>query len=121
MIHILLIDDSSFQRRILLGMLQKLGHKVETACNGQDALENIQAHPPDCLLLDMLMPTMNGMQLLEQLESRGMTLPVIVLTADVQESMKDRCLELGVTTFLNKPVKQDQLRKALDSIFSAAV
>ena len=87
-----------------------------TACNGQEALEKIQAHPPDCLLLDILMPIMNGVQLLEHLKSRGMTLPVIVLTADVQDSSKDRCLELGATMFLNKPVKQDQLQRVLQSI-----
>ena len=71
MSRILLIDDSSFQRRILFGILQQLGYEVDTACNGQDALEKIQAHPPDCLLLDMLMPIMNGVQLLEHMESQG--------------------------------------------------
>ena len=116
MSRILLVDDSSFQLRILFGMLQQLGYEVDTACNGQEALENIQAHPPDCLLLDMLMPIMNGVQLLEHMKSLGVTLPVIVLTADVQDSSKDRCLELGATTFLIKPVKQDQLRRVLQSI-----
>jgi len=67
------------------------------------------------------MPIMDGVQVLEQLESRGVKLPVIVLTADVQEWLKDRCLELGVQAFLNKPVKQDQLRQALNKIFSDSV
>ena len=119
MIHILLIDDSSFQRRILLGMLQRLGYEVDTACNGQEALEKIQAHLPDCLLLDILMPIMDGVQLLEHLKSQEVTLPIIVLSADVQESLKDRCLELGATTFLNKPLKQDQLQRVLQNILPA--
>jgi len=55
------------------------------------------------------------------LESRGVKLPVMVLTADVQEWLKDRCLELGVQAFLNKPVEQDQLRQALNGILSASV
>jgi CheY-like chemotaxis protein len=92
------------------------GYEVDTACNGQEALEKIKASPPHCLLLDMLMPVMDGVQVLETLESQGVKLPIIVLTADVQEWLKDRCLELGATSFLNKPVKQDQLLQALRNI-----
>jgi len=116
MSRVLITDDSLLQRRTLSAIVTDAGHEVDTACNGQEALEKIQAHPPDCLLLDMLMPIMNGVQLLEHMKSLGVTLPVIVLTADVQDSSKDRCLELGATTFLIKPVKQDQLRRVLQSI-----
>ena len=121
MSRVLITDDSLLQRRTLSAIVTDAGHEVDIACNGQEALEKIQAHAPDCLLLDMLMPIMDGVQVLEQLESQGVTLPVIVLTADVQEWLKDKCLELGVTTFLNKPVKQEQLRQALENIFSASV
>jgi CheY-like chemotaxis protein len=64
----------------------------------------------------MLMPVMDGVQVLETLESQGVKLPIIVLTADVQEWLKNRCIELGATSFLNKPVKQDQLLQALRNI-----
>ena len=121
MSRVLITDDSLLQRKTLLAIVADAGHDVDTACNGQEAIEKIQANPPDCLLLDMLMPIMDGVQVLEQLESLGIKLPIIVLTADVQEWLKDRCLELGVTAFLNKPVKQDQLRQALESIFAASV
>ena len=120
MSRILIAEDSSFQRSLLMGILQKLGHDVDIAENGQKAIEKIQANPPDCLLLDMLMPIMDGVAVLEQLESQGIKLPVIVLTADPEESVKERCLELGITTFLNKPVKQNQLGQALDNIFSGS-
>ncbi|MDH5699403.1 MAG: hypothetical protein OEZ41_05510, partial [Nitrospirota bacterium] len=55
----------------------------------------------------------------ETLESLGVKLPIIVLTADVQDWLKDRCLQLGATIFLNKPVKQDQLQQALRNILPA--
>ena len=121
MSRVLITDDSLLQRRTLSAIVTDAGYEVDTACNGQEALEKIQAHPPDCLLLDMLMPIMDGVQLLEQLEFQGVTLPVIVLSADVQEWLKNRCLELGATSFLNKPVKQDQVRQALENIFSTSV
>jgi len=116
MSRVLITDDSLLQRKTLSAIVVEAGHEVETACNGQEALEKIQANPPDCLLLDMLMPIMDGVQVLEQLESQGLKLPVIVLTADVQEWLKTRCLELGATTFLNKPIKQAQLQEALQQI-----
>jgi CheY-like chemotaxis protein len=116
MSRVLITDDSLLQRKTLSAIVVEAGHEVETACNGQEALEKIQANLPDCLLLDMLMPIMDGVQVLEQLESQGLKLPVIVLTADVQEWLKTRCLELGATTFLNKPIKQAQLQEALQQI-----
>lgn len=119
MSRILITDDSLLQRSTLSAIVADGGHEVDTACNGQEALEKIKANPPDCLLLDMLMPVMDGVQVLETLESRGVKLPIIVLTADVQEWLKNRCLELGVRSFLNKPVKQDQLQQALRNILSA--
>ena len=121
MSRVLITDDSLLQRNTLAAIVTDAGFEIDTACNGQEALEKIQACPPDCLLLDMLMPIMDGVQVLEQLEAQEMKLPVIVLTADVQEWLKDRCLELGATFFLNKPVKPGQLREALECIFSSSV
>lgn len=114
--RVLITDDSLLQRKTLSAIVADGGYEVDTACNGQEALEKIKVNRPDCLMLDMLMPVMDGVQVLETLESQGVKLPIIVLTADVQEWLKDRCLELGATSFLNKPVKQDQLQQALRNI-----
>lgn len=116
MSRVLITDDSKLQRRTLSAIVADVDHEVDTACNGQEAIETIQANTPDCLLVDMLMPVIDGIQVLETLESRDVKWPIIALTADVQKWLKDRCLELGVTMFLNKPVKQDQLQQALRDI-----
>lgn len=116
MSRILIADDSSSQRIILSGILEKLGYEIETAKNGQEALEKIETNPPDCLLLDNLMPIMDGLQTLEALQARTITLPIIMLTADIQDWLRTRCLELGASAFLNKPVKQAQIQEALEQI-----
>ncbi len=116
MSRILITDDSSSQRIILSGILEQLGHEIETAGNGQEALEKIEANLPDCLLLDNLMPVMSGLQTLEALQAQNIKLPIIMLTADIQEWLKIRCLELGATMFLNKPVKQAQMQEAIKHI-----
>ena len=117
MSRILIADDSSFLRYTLSNILKNEGHEVDLAINGREALEKIHADPPDCLFLGMLMPEGNGDQVLESLQSRGVTLPIIVLTADIQESRKVRCFELGATAFVNKPVNQAQVRKVLQEVF----
>jgi len=116
MSRILIADDSSSQRIILSGILENLGHGIETAGNGQEALEKIGSNPPDCLLLDNLMPVMDGVQTREALQARKTRLPIKMLTADIQECLKIHCLELGATLFLNKPIKQAQLQEALQQI-----
>ncbi len=116
MSRILITDDSSSQRIILSGILEKLGHEIETAGNGQEAIEKIEANPPDCMLLDNLMPVMDGLQTLEALQARNITLPIIMLTADIQDWLRTQCFELGASAFLNKPVKQAQIQEALEQI-----
>jgi CheY-like chemotaxis protein len=116
MSRVLITDDSLLQRKTLSAIVQDEGHEIDTASNGREALDKIKNKLPDCLLLDMLMPEIDGIQVLEILQSHDIKLPIIVLTADVQDWLKTRCLELGATKFLNKPVKQEQLRKALQEI-----
>jgi len=118
MSRILITDDSLLQRRTLSAIVKDEGHEVETATNGREALERIQTQAPDCLLLDMLMPEIDGIQVLETLQTKSHSFPVIVLTADIQEYVKVRCLELGATKFLNKPVKQVELRAALKEVLA---
>ena len=121
MSRILITDDSLLQRRTLSAIVKEEGHEVETATNGREALEIIQSQAPDCLLLDMLMPEVDGVQVLETLHAQSQAIPVIVLTADIQDWLKERCLELGARKFLNKPVKQDELRRALQEILAGTV
>lgn len=121
MSRILITDDSLLQRNMLSAIVKGEGHDTQTAINGREALESIQAQRPDCLLLDMLMPEVDGIQVLEALKAQSITLPVIVLTADVQEWMKTQCLELGAQKFLNKPVKQEELRAALKEVLGQTI
>lgn len=110
---ILIIDDSSFQRRMIKKDIAAEGHETLEAGNGMIGLEMIASHAPDCVFLDLLMPEMDGPTVLENLRDQGSETPVIVLTADIQESIKDRCLELGAITVINKPLKTEQLRAAI--------
>ena len=124
MAKILIIDDSAFQRRLLRKLIELQGHEVIEAINGQEGLAIITTQQPDCIFLDLIMPEYNGFELLENLQQQKITIPAIVVTADVQTSTHKQCLELGATAIVNKPVNSNRLHqilaKTLDSSQEAA-
>jgi twitching motility two-component system response regulator PilH len=115
MARILIVDDSSFQRRLLRAMVTQLGHEVSEASCGSSGLAAVAADSPDVVLLDLLMPGLTGFEMLERLKEANSQIPRIVLTADVQDSAREQCLELGALRVLHKPPKQGDLALALDA------
>lgn len=118
---VLIVDDSSWQRNVLSALVKEEGYEAQTATNGKEGLDLLLAESPDCVLLDMLMPEMDGIQVLEALKTRGITIPVAVISADIQEWKKERCLELGAQFFLKKPFKKDELRATLKSLLDPSM
>jgi two-component system cell cycle response regulator len=102
---ILVVDDDMLNRVVLSTNLQEDGYLVEMAENGKQALEMLAAKPFDVVLLDLLMPEMDGYQVLEQMkaDSTWRNIPVIVVSSlDEMESIL-RCIEMGATDYLPKP------------------
>lgn len=112
MARILVVDDSSFQRQIVKNILVECGHETILAENGAIALQRLE-EAPDVVLCDLVMPVIDGFEFLEALAQRKSTVPALVISADIQESSRTRCLELGAKGFLNKPVAADSLLDAL--------
>ncbi|MEO2035759.1 MAG: response regulator, partial [Planctomycetaceae bacterium] len=69
----------------------------------------VRRMPPDCIISDLLMPVMTGQEFLRKLRTKDTTVPGLVLTSDIQETSEAECLALGITRFLNKPVKANQI------------
>ena len=114
MAKILLIDDSTFQRKNIAKLLISMDHDVITAENGEVGLEKVEAENPDLVLTDVLMPVMDGISFLRTLRTRSLKVPTIISSADIQESTREECLRLGATDFLTKPVKVPDLERAID-------
>ena len=111
---ILITDDAAFARRMTKKILVKQNHTVIEAANGQECLDMIEVHSPDCVLLDLLMPELDGFAVLETLKEKDSKIPVIVLSADIQDSVKDRCINLGAITVVKKPAKELKIKEALE-------
>lgn len=116
MSSILIVDDSVFQRRVVGAPLRAEGFQVHEAVNGNDCMLKIREVHPDLILLDILMPDKDGLQVLKELHESGNTIPVVMLTSDVQDSTRAECLTLGARAFLNKPVKAEELIPVINSL-----
>lgn len=110
---ILVVDDSPTARAMISRIIGN-SYRVETASGGAEALERIAADPPDVVMLDLLMPGLDGVAVLQALAQRGSRVPVIVLSADIQESTRARVLELGAREIINKPPRVEPLRAAIE-------
>lgn len=118
---ILVVDDSRLsRRRFLADPLRTAGYEVFEAVDGQDGLRAVEEHNPDIIFSDLLMPVMDGFEFIAQLRQQNAHQPIVVLSADVQETTQQKLRELDVFEFLNKPFKPDEMlavaEKAVESL-----
>ena len=108
---VLIVDDSDSNRLVLQGLLGPLGFDCHEASDGADCLQQIEEFQPDIILLDLVMPKLNGLEVTQYLrqDTRFAKIPIIALSASAFESHKEQCLQVGCNAFLPKPVQVEQL------------
>ena len=116
--RILVVDDSSLARRTLRQILESVGHTVEEAANGAEALEKYFLNRPDLVFLDMVMEHMNGLEVLVKLRQMDNTAKVILATADIQSGTRSDAEEKGACEVINKPFTRDRVLSALGNVLS---
>ena len=104
---ILVVDDDPDLREFLRLMLTSMGFEVTSAANGQEALDDMECHDPDLILLDMKMPVMNGWEFCRALEGRDSRPPIVVLTAAPDPA--GRAAEVQAEGWLGKPFEYADL------------
>ena len=117
---ILICDDSWLTRRGVKRIVQSEGYEVCEAENGLQGLEMLKASDSniDAVILDLLMPKMSGVEFLDALKGENIMIPVVVLTADIQKTVKEKCTELGADAFLNKPPEPEVLITVLNDLLT---
>ena len=108
---ILIVDDLMTLRQPMRLALERQGYAIEEAGNGQEALIKIAGGRPDLILLDLMMPTMNGVELLERIKSdEGLQdIPIIVVTAVAGKWQMRKYLDMGITDYILKPFTSSTL------------
>ncbi|MCE1226019.1 MAG: sigma-54 dependent transcriptional regulator [Geobacteraceae bacterium] len=107
--HILIIDDEDNLRHMLSVMLQKQGYLADTAGGGNEALEMLAGHAYDYILCDIRMPDMDGREFLRQAIKRGITAPIVMMTAYGAVDTAVACMQEGAYDFISKPFKRDEI------------
>lgn len=110
---LLIADDSMFQRFQAAKVAKEAGFAVIEAKDGAACLTKARENQPEVVLLDLNMPDMGGLAVLEVLSRERPEIRVVIVTADIQETTRSRCLELGARGFVNKPVDPAALGQVL--------
>jgi two-component system KDP operon response regulator KdpE len=113
--RILVVDDETRILNFLVSKLKASGYDVLTAGNGAEGLEQVKAQEPDLVVLDVLMPKMDGLTMLKEVRSFS-AVPVIILTAKGADSDRIRGLQLGADDYLPKPFNPDELVARIEAI-----
>ena len=118
--RVLLVDDEDQLRRVMRDLLEREGYTVFEAADGAEALEQVDVHAPDILVLDLNLPGLDGYGVIAQLRSRATTenLPIIVLTARGDEENEVRVFELGADDFLSKPFRARALSARIQAVLA---
>lgn len=116
MANILVVEDSGYQRGIICKAIRGLGHNIAEAGTGEDALRALESGGTDLILTDLVMPGMGGVEFLRKLKERNIKKPVVVVSADIQETTRKECMDLGAVGFVPKPLKGESLANLLNII-----
>jgi len=121
--RVLVVDDFRINQEIVVYLLEQLGLVVETADDGEQALEMIAAHDYDLILLDLTLPGLGGAEVARTARARevssGERRPIIAMTASVVQGERARCLSIGFDDFLEKPVRSEKLFEVISKWMSS--
>jgi CheY-like chemotaxis protein len=121
-LRVLIVEDNVVNQRVAMRMLERLGLGAGLAGNGRQALEMMQLVPYDVIFMDCQMPEMDGYEAAAEIRRRegpNSRVTIIAMTADVMKGSRERCLQAGMDSFISKPVKLDDLIKALQTKVSS--
>jgi two-component system chemotaxis response regulator CheY len=114
-ISVLICDDSNLARKqVLRNLPEQFSSVAELATNGEEALTILREKKIDLLFLDLTMPVVDGVGVLQGIKDEGISCAVFVISADIQPEMQTKVLDLGAKAFLRKPVQSDILIKHLE-------
>ncbi|CAA6825166.1 MAG: Two-component system response regulator [uncultured Thiotrichaceae bacterium] len=118
--HVLIIDDSLTETRIFKVLLEKNGFEVSVACNGQEGIDVARATQPDLILMDVVMPLLNGFQATRELTKNQITAHIPIIVCSSKSARTDRlwALKQGAKEYLVKPVKVRELLEVISRLLA---
>jgi len=115
-LRILLAEDILVNQKLALRLLEQMGYRADVASNGLEAIQSVERQPYDVILMDVQMPEMDGLEATRKIcarWSRGQRPTIIAMTANAMQGDREMCLEAGMDDYVSKPIRTDELIKAL--------
>lgn len=116
----LLVEDNPDTRALMSRVLGGFGIKVEVANDGRDGIEKAKSMDPDLVLMDLMMPEVDGFQAVEEIRRHGYAGPIIALTAWVDPDIRRQCLRMGFDDYLTKPIDRVRLFHVMSQLVTVA-
>ena len=118
-VRILLAEDNITNQQVAVGILKKLGLRADAVANGAEAIKALETLPYDLVLMDVLMPEMDGLEATRQIRNpqsavRNHQIPIIAMTANAMQGDREKCMEAGMNDYVSKPISPNALAEALD-------
>ncbi|MFH1117844.1 MAG: response regulator [Pseudomonadota bacterium] len=119
-LNILLAEDNVINQRFAVKLLEKMGHLVSVARNGNEVMEALERETFDLILMDVQMPEMDGLDTTRLIrsreEQRGGHIPIIAMTAHAMKGDREKCLDAGMDDYASKPIKAEELFEAIEKL-----
>ena len=119
-LHILVAEDNPINQKLAVRVLQKQGHTSVVANNGREAIEMWEQQPFDAILMDVMMPEMDGLVATTEIRQRekatGTHIPIVAITANAMVGDREKCLAAGMDDYISKPVDVAALYATLDKL-----
>jgi two-component system sensor histidine kinase/response regulator len=124
-LRILLAEDNLVNQRVAVRLLEKRGHAVVIAADGNQALAALERETFDMVFMDVQMPEMGGFEATAEIRARerqtGRHIPVVAMTAHAMKGDRERCLEAGMDDYISKPIQADELIRVTDRVLVASL
>lgn len=122
MANILIIDDSPTDVRVFTTLLERAGHQVAAVSAAEEGIEQVRANPPDLVIMDVIMPGMNGFQATRTLtrDPKTQHVPVVMITTKSMETDRVWGMRQGARAFITKPVNEKELLACINDLLSSA-
>ncbi|WP_034749212.1 MULTISPECIES: response regulator transcription factor [Halalkalibacter] len=118
---ILIVDDEWNMRNLIRIHLSKQGYNIVEAVNGKEALKEMKCHSFQLIILDVMMPEMDGWEVCEEIRKENLALPILMLTARTETTDKVKGLDIGADDYLTKPFKPEELIARVNALLRRAV
>ena len=120
-LRILVAEDNRTNQKVATRILERMGHYVDVAANGQEAIAALRAAQYDLVLMDVQMPEMDGFEATRRIRDprTGLSqpgIPIVAMTAHAMKGDRERCLEAGMDGYVAKPIEPDALREVIDRL-----